>query len=245
MRRTWIAGLAALLASCGTSADPGGEVVVSAAASLADAFEEMAFSFEEAHSGVDVVLNLGASSALRDQILEGAPADVFASADTKTMDAVVAGGAAAGTPAVFARNRLAIAVPAGNPASVSGLGGFADESLLIGVCAEDVPCGRLGREALASAGVTPSVDTEEPDVRALLVKVAAGELDAGLVYITDVAAVSGVEGITIPDADNVVTDYPIAVLAEAPDPDAATAFVDFVLSDDGRSILASYGFGLP
>lgn len=242
MRRT-LAGLAVVLAACGAGTDPGGEVVVSAAASLTDAFEEIAGAFEEAHPGLDVVLNLGGSSALRDQILEGAPADVFAPADMTTMDGVVAAGLAAGTPAVFARNRLAIAVPAGNPAHVSGLDDFANESLLIGLCAEDVPCGRLGREALEAAGVTPSVDTEEPSVRSLLVKVAAGELDAGIVYVTDIAG--GVEEIPIDDADNVVTDYPVAILAEAPNPEGAAAFVDFVLSEEGRSILSSHGFGLP
>lgn len=234
--------LVPLVACGGAASSDGGEVLVSAAASLSVAFGELEAAFEESNPGVDVVLNLGASSALREQILEGAPVDVFASADTANMDAVVAVDLA-DTPVVFARNALEIVVPAGNPGGVVGPESFADESLLVGLCAEDVPCGRLAREALAAAGVTAAVDTNEPDVRALLTKVAAGELDAGIVYVTDVAAARGVEGIEIPDA--VATDYPIVVLRAAAHPEGAASFVDFVLSAEGRAILAAHGFELP
>ena len=121
---------------------------MSAAASLTDAFGEVEASFEAANPGVDVILNLGASSALREQILEGAPADVFASANASNMDQVVEGGEVTGEPEIFVSNLLQIATPPGNPGNVAGLEDFANEALLIGLCAEDVPCGDFGRQAL-------------------------------------------------------------------------------------------------
>lgn len=220
-------------------------VLVFAAASLTDALDDVAEAFETAHPGLTVELNVSGSSALREQILAGAPADVFASANTSNMDSVVSEGAAA-DPEIFATNHLQIVVPAGNPGGVSGLADLARDELLIGLCAADVPCGELARQALAAAGVEPAQDTDEPDVRALLTKVAEGELDAGIVYTTDVIAEGdAVEGIAIPAEHDVVTEYPIAVLTDAPEPDAAAAFVAFVLSDAGQAILASYGFGNP
>jgi molybdate transport system substrate-binding protein len=159
------------------------------------------------------------------------------------MDQLVEAGEVDGTPEVFARNRLEIVVPAGNEAGVDGLDDFADPDLLIGLCAEEVPCGELGREALEGAGVTPAQDTDEPDVRSLLTKFEAGDLDAGIVYATDVrAAGDAVEGIEIPEEDNVIAECPIAALAGASEPAAAEAFVAFVLSAEGQAILASYGF---
>jgi len=222
-----------------------GEVLVSAAASLTDAFTDVEAAFEAANPGVDVVLNLGASSALREQILEGAPADVFASASTSNMDQVVEAGEA-GNSEILVTNLLQIAVPAGNAAGVKGLEDFANEAFLIGLCAEDVPCGDFGRQALENAGVTPAIDTNEPDVRALLTKIEAGELDAGIVYVTDVLSTAGaVEGIDIREEDNVVANYPIAALTNAPNPEAAVAFVAFVLSDEGQAILTEFGFSSP
>jgi molybdate transport system substrate-binding protein len=224
-----------------------GELLVSAAASLTDAFAEVGAAFEEANPGVDVILNLGPSSGLREAILEGAPADVFASANTSNMDQVVEAGEVSGEPEIFVTNLLQIAVPAGNPGGVSGLDDFAREELLIGLCAEDVPCGEFGRQVLENAGVSASLDTNEPDVRALLTKIENDELDAGIVYVTDVLsnADGEVEGIDIPAEVNVIAEYPIAVLANAPDPDAGQAWVEFVLSDDGQAILTSYGFVSP
>jgi molybdate transport system substrate-binding protein len=222
-----------------------GDITVFAAASLTDAFTELGTTFESENPDASVKFNVGASSALREQILAGAPADVFASANTSNMDQVVDGGAAA-EPQNFVTNLLEIAVPAGNEAGVSGLGDFANPDLLIGLCAEEVPCGEFGREALANAGVTPSIDTDEPDVRSLLTKVEAGDLDAGIVYVTDVmAAGDAVEGIEIPSDENVVATYPIAALRDAANPDTADAFVEFVLSDEGQEILRSYGFDAP
>jgi len=238
-----------VLGGCGNSSGSGpadGEVLVSAAASLTEAFASLETAFEALHPGTDVVLNFGGSSALREQILAGAPADVFASANVANMDRVTADGAVVGDPAIFARNRLEIAVPPGNSAEVSGLADFDRPELFIGLCASGVPCGDYGRESLAKAGVDPVVDTEEPNVRALLVKIEAGELDAGIVYVTDVAASGGtVEGVEIPDDVNVFADYPIAALTGSPNPIGAAAFVTFVLSDEGGRILADHGFDLP
>ena len=222
-----------------------GDLTVFAAASLTDAFDEVGAAFEEANPDVSIEFNYGASSALREQILAGAPADVFASANTSNMDQVVETGAAT-DPEDFVTNQLQIVVPAENPGGVAGLDDFANADLLIGLCAEEVPCGEFGREALANAQVTPSVDTNEPDVRALLTKVEAGELDAGIVYVTDVlAAGDAVEGIDIPADVNVTATYPIAALSDAGNAEVAAAFVEFVLSDDGQEILESYGFDSP
>ncbi len=247
LRLAVVSGLLVVLAACGASgADTTSEVLVSAAASLTDAFSEVEAQFEAASPGVDVVLNLAGSSALREQILGGAPADVFASANTSNMDQVAEAGEVAGESQIFVRNLLQIAVPSGNPAGVTGLEDFGRDELLIGLCAEDVPCGDFAREALANAGVTPAIDTNEPDVRALLTKVEAGELDAGITYVTDVVSTDGaVDGVDIPEGVNVVAAYPIAVLANAPNPDVASAFVDFVLSDEGQAILAEFGFASP
>jgi molybdate transport system substrate-binding protein len=220
-----------------------GTVTVFAAASLTDAFTEAADAFEAANPDVTVELNLAGSQSLREQILAGAPADVFASADPSNMAQLDEAGEVEMGPRVMAHNTLEIVVPAGNPGDVESLADFADADLHIGLCAAEVPCGELGREALADAGVTPSPDTDEPDVRSLLAKVRAAELDAGIVYRTDViSAGDAVEGIAVPDDHNVVTDYPVAALAGAGEPEAAAAFVDFMLAHDGQAILESYGF---
>ncbi|MGH8872871.1 MAG: molybdate ABC transporter substrate-binding protein [Acidimicrobiia bacterium] len=233
-------------ATAGASPGLEGEILVSAAASLTEAFAEVESAFEAANPAVDVALNLGPSSGLREQILEGAPADVFASANTSNMDRVAEAGEASGEPQVFAQSLLQIAVPAGNPAGITGLEDFGNEELLIGLCAEDVPCGDYGRQALENAGVTPAIDTDEPDVRALLTKIVAGELDAGITYVSDVRSTDGaVDGIDIPDEVNVVAEYPVTALTNAPNPEAAAAFVDFVLSEQGQAILGEYGFTSP
>jgi len=222
-----------------------GDITVFAAASLTDAFTELGTTFESENPDASVEFNFGASSALREQILAGAPADVFASANPSNMDQVVDGGAANG-PEEFVTNLLEIAVPAGNEAGVTGLDDFANPDLLIGLCAEEVPCGEFGREALAKAGITPSMDTNEPDVRSLLTKIEAGDLDAGIVYVTDVmAAGDAVEGVDIPADENVIATYPIAALTDAANAEVAGAFVDFVLSNEGQEILQSYGFDAP
>lgn len=239
-----LVALALCLGACAASS--GEELLVSAAASLTDAFGELEVAFEGAHPGVEVRLNLAGSSTLRQQIVEGAPVDVFASADSSNMDQVVAAGEVDGSPRIFAANHLQIAVPAGNPAGLTGLEDFADEDLLLGLCAAGVPCGDLALTVLGNAGVTPAVDTRELDVRALLTKIQSGELDAGLTYVTDVIASGGaVHGIDIPDVAAATTTYQIASLVDASDPATAATFVAFVLSPEGQAILNSYGFTSP
>ncbi len=245
--------LAPPVAACGRSnGDQAGVtgaatvVDVFAAASLTDAFADLALAFESTGQGYDVELNLGGSASLRAQILAGAPADVFASANTEVMADVAAAGAVTGPATVFATNRLAIAVPLGNPGDVRGLDDFERAELFLGICSTGVPCGDLADSVFAAAGLEPSLDTTESDVRSLLTKVSAGELDAGLVYATDVlAAADEVEGIEIPTGPSAETAYPIAVMSEAADPEGARAFVEFVLSADGRAILDRHGFGGP
>lgn len=247
MKRLPISACAPLLLvslmACTGQSNP--RVLVSAAASLTDVFAEIESVYEDIHPGVDVILNFGGSSALREQILEGAPVDVFASANRENMDAIVESGLLDEDPVVFARNLLQIAVPVGNPGGVTGLTDFANEELLIGLCAAEVPCGHLARQVLAAADVTAAIDTNEPDVRSLLTKIEVGELDAGIVYVTDVASTDGaVDGVDIPEEDNVVAEYPIAVIGES-NPERAADFVEFVLSDTGRAILTDHGFSTP
>lgn len=244
----WLVPVAALaLAGCAaqpvTGADDalGGTVTVFAAASLTESFDAIATRFEAEHPGVDVVVNYGGSSALATQIVEGAPADVFAAASGTTMEAV---GDLAVDPAVFATNTLQIAVPVGNPGGVTGLADLARPDLAVALCAVEVPCGAAAKTALDDAGVAASVDTFEQDVKAVLTKVELGEVDAGLVYVTDVTAAGDhVEGITLPDAP--ATAYPIAALRDSANPDAATAFVEYVQSGRAQGILAAAGFGAP
>lgn len=245
MRHWLVAGVALLLLSgCGAESRPGGrdEIVVSAAASLAEAFGEIEDEFERANPDVDVVLNTGGSSALREQILAGVAADVFASANAANMDQVVSAGDVEGEPKLLATNSLEIGVPAGNPAGVTGISDFSRDDLFIGLCAVEVPCGSFAREALERSGVDPAIDTEEPDVRALLTKLEVGELDAGIVYVTDVIASPMVDGIAIPAEFNVAADYFIAVLGRSRHPRLAEDFVEFALSDAGQAILAGFGF---
>jgi molybdate transport system substrate-binding protein len=223
-----------------------GELLVFAAASLTDVFADIEVAFEEVYPDVDVRLNLAGSATLREQILGGAPASVFAPADEARMDRVVEAELIAGTPAVFASNTLTIAVPVGNPAGVAGLADLADPAVLVGACAVGVPCGDLSAEVFVAAGVDPSIDTYEPDVRSLLAKIADGELDTGLVYVTDAAArADEVTSIGLPPGVDVSTAYPIATLLDAPNPVTASLFVEFVLSENGGRILDDHGFGAP
>ncbi len=231
--------------ACGGAGDGMTELVVSAASSLTDVFTEIESQFELSHPGVDVILNTGGSSLLREQILGGAPVDVFASASAKVMDAVAEAGLIRGEPEIFALNKLEIGVPLGNPGGVEGLEDFSRDTLLIGLCAPGVPCGDLARDALESAGVAPAVDSEEPNVRALLLKLESGELDAGLVYRTDLLASALVQGLAIPDEFNVSTNYVIGVLAGGSQEEMATEFVSFVMSGTGRAIFTDHGFGVP
>ena len=239
--------LALPLAACGGDSDDGGStdtLTVYAASSLTAAFGEIAQDFEADHDGVEVKLSFGGSSDLVTQIQNGAPADVFASADTATMDELVADGLTAADPQDFATNTLEIAVPPGNPAGISSFADLAKPGVQLVVCAPEVPCGAAAQQVADDAGVTLEPVSEEQSVTDVLGKVTSGEADAGLVYVTDVqAAGDDVEGITFPESAGVVNTYPIAPVKGAGD--LAQQFVEFVLGDTGQQVLADAGFGKP
>lgn len=221
-----------------------GTVTVLAAASLGQAFRAMATEFESRHPGTTVTTSFAGSPTLVRQIREGAPADVFAAADEASMARVAEFDGLAGAPRIFARNRLAIVVAAGNPEKIAGFADLARPGLTIALAAPGVPAGRYAREAFAKAGVVAPPSSQEADVKAVLQKVALGEADAGIVYVTDVSGES-VEAVSLPDEFDVVARYPIAVLASARHPDAAREFVDFVSGPGGRAVLARFGFLAP
>ncbi|MFC4615065.1 molybdate ABC transporter substrate-binding protein [Cellulomonas algicola] len=231
-----------------------GTLTVFAAASLKGAFDELTADFADAHPGVDVQpTTYDGSSTLATQLVEGARADVFASADETTMGTVDDAGLVEGAPTLFATNTLQIVVPAGNPhgiASLADLAALASSGGRVVLCAAQVPCGAAARKVLDAAGVALTPASEEQNVTAVLTKVVAGEADAGLVYRTDVlAAGDDVEGIDVDEAADVVNRYPIAVLGtgsrSAQDAEVAQAFVDLVLSDAGQQVLADRGFAAP
>jgi molybdate transport system substrate-binding protein len=235
------------LAACG--GDGGGQrdgqLTVFAASSLTEAFQRIGEGFAAANPGVDVRFSFGASSSLAQQVAAGAAADVFAAASPATMTVAVDAGEAV-EPQVFARNRLEIAVPPSDPGGVTGLADFARPELMLALCAEQVPCGAAAQQVLADAGVTPAPDTLESDARAALSKVRLGEVDAALVYHSDVlAAGESVRGVPFPEAAGAGNDYLIAPLAEAPNAEAARAFTAYVLSDDAQRVLADAGFEAP
>ena len=221
-----------------------GTLTVFAAASLTDVFEGFGEQLTADNPDLEIRFNFAGSSALAQQIVQGAPVDVFASADEPQMAVVVDEDLAASDPEIFTSNLLQIAVPAGNPAGVDDLADFARADLALALCAPDVPCGSAAEDLFAAVGVTPEPDTLEEDVRAALTKVELGEVDAALVYASDVvAAGDAVEGIDVPEAGEAVNLYPICVLADAPNPAAAEAFVDLVHSEAGQQALADAGFG--
>ncbi len=230
-------------AAPGSSA-PAGPITVFAAASLTEAFTQIGTDFE-ASSGSKVTFSFGSSATLATQITSGAPADVFAAASPATMKTVTDAGGATG-PVDFVSNTLEIAVPEGNPGEITGLQDFADESKTIAVCAPEVPCGAAAEKVFAAAKITPKPDTLEQDVKATLAKVAADEVDAALVYRTDVIAASDdVEGIEFPESAQAVNTYPIAVLSTTKTPGVAQAFVDYVRSPEGQAVLEKAGFAKP
>ena len=223
-----------------------GEITVFAAASLTDAFTEIAAAFADAHPGASATFSFDASSTLAQQILAEAPADVFASADTTQMDELTDAGLAAAEPRVFGTNRLEIIVPAGNPAGITGVADLADGDVKVVLCAAEVPCGRYSSQVLDAAAVTVTPVSLEQNVRGVVTKVSAGEADAGIVYATDVrAAGDAAEGVAIPADVNVRAEYPIAAVGTSEEPDVGHAFIEFVLGPDGQAVLADHGFGAP
>ena len=226
------------------SSAPAAPITVFAAASLTGSFTQIGQDFQ-AKSGSTVTFNFGASSTLATQINQGAPADVFAAASPVTMRTVTDTGGA-GTPVNFASNTLQIAVPKGNPAQIAGLADFADESKTIAICARQVPCGAAAEKVFTAAKITPKPDTLEQDVKAALAKVAANEVDAALVYKTDVlAAPDDVDGLEFPESGQAVNQYPIATLTASKAPEVSQAFVDYVRSPKGQAVLTNAGFAQP
>lgn len=253
MHKRYRMALSALLAlagvSCGDDENQhaqSGEVVVFAAASLTDAFTEIAEAFTDEHPEINVAFNFAASSQLVTQIGEGAPADVFASADLANMTKLTDAGNNGSEPVVFARNLLTIIVGPGNPEDISGVADLANGDLDVVTCAAEVPCGKYASQLFANAGVSVTPASFEENVKAVVSKVTLGEADAGIVYETDVvAAGNDADGVAIPADINVLAEYPIAVTKQAGNPSGAQAFIDFVNSVRGQTILASYGFVAP
>ena len=222
-----------------------GSILVLAAASLTESFTTIGKQFEAAHPGTTVRFSFAASSDLAQQALNGAPADVFASASPKTMKTVT-DAHDAGPPATFATNVLEVATPPGNPAGVRSLDDLAKPSVKVAVCQPQVPCGATAQAMFALNRLTVRPVTEEPDVRSVLAKVELDAVDAGVVYVTDVkAAGSKVLGVEIPAARNVSTSYPIATLTASKNTALASAFAAYVLSIDGQRVLTAAGFGAP
>ena len=235
----------------------GGDLTVFAAASLTDAFEAIEQELEAAIPDFSITYNFGGSQALVTQLEEGAQADVFASANVAQMDAAIAAELVAGEPLTFARNRLAIVTPTGNPAAIERAADLGKEGILLVLAQPEVPAGRYARESVClmaadtaayGAGfverVAANIVSEEEDVRDVLAKVALGEADAGIVYVSDaVAAGDQVQVVDIPDEVNVIATYPVAVLARG-DEALGSAFVAYLLSEAGQAVLERYGFQL-
>ena len=262
-------GAALVLAGCGSSGNPAssspsttaasssvtgsasaaavdGNLTVFAAASLKAPFTKLGSAFEAAHPGVKVAFVFAGSSDLVTQIAAGAPADVFASADTTNMTKVTTAGDNAGNPVNFATNVLEIATPPGNPAGIRSFADLARRGTKVVVCAPQVPCGAATKKVQDATGTTISAVSEEQSVTDVLGKVISGEADAGVVYVTDVkGAGAKVTGVEFPESSKAVNSYPIVRLKNAASPASATAFSAFVTSTDGRQVLAAAGFGAP
>lgn len=244
LRMIAVAAGVAVLAGC-AAAPQTRTVTVLAAASLTDALDEASAAYMAEHPDVEIVVGYGGSSALAEQIVSGAPVDVFFAANEATMQTVVDAGLAV-DPEVLLTNTLQLVVPAGNPGDVDSLADLADPELVVALCDPSVPCGAAAAELLDLAGVTPSVDTYEDDVRAALTKVTMGEVDAALVYRTDVvAAGETIEGIEIPEAAGVVNRYPVALLTDGGNREAAQTFIDYLRSAEGREVFVRAGFVTP
>ncbi|GAB95659.1 molybdate transport system substrate-binding protein [Kineosphaera limosa] len=261
------AGLALLLAlgACGGNAAPattatgeasptattaaGGTLTVFAAASLRQTFGELGPKFEAAHPGVNVSFNFGGSSDLVAQLDQGAPGDVFASADENNMKKAVDAGIVTGTPTPFATNTLTIVTAPGNPKNVSDLKDLATKSAAgttVVICAPPVPCGSATKKVEQASGVTIKAVSEEQSVTDVLGKVTSGQADAGLVYVTDATGAGDkVATVTFPESKDAVNIYPIAALKNATDAATAQAFVDFVTGPEGKTVLSEAGFGAP
>ena len=255
--RTRVLGVALgalLLAGCGGGGQSGGTapsaaaegktLTVLAAASLTETFNGLEKQFETDHPGVDVKLSYSGSSDLAQQIVNGSPADVFAAASDATMKTVTDAGLTAAAPKVFATNVLQIATAPGNPKGIASFDDLAKPDLKVVVCAPQVPCGAAADKIEKATGVTLKPVSEEADVKSTLGKVTSGDADAGLVYITDVQATKGkVQGVDFPEAKQATTNYPVAVLKNAPQAELAQQWVDTVTGEVGQKALQAAGFG--
>jgi len=255
----FLAIVVALLAACSGGSEsatdttaagipgPRGTITVSAAASLTGSFEAIGKDYETKYPGTKVAFNFDSSGALSNQIAEGAPADVFASADAENMTVLFDAGLLGGDPATFASNRLAIVTKPGNPSAVHNLDDLAKLEV-VALCAPTAPCGRLADGVLDQAGVEIPEDhvTRGQNVKATLAAVTEGDADAGIVYITDAKASGGsVATVEIPDDANATTDYPVAVVGGSDDVDLARKFIDYLMSTPAQTLLAEAGFGPP
>jgi molybdate transport system substrate-binding protein len=233
-------------ATSGGSAAASGKITVLAAASLTETFTRIGKDFQAANPGTTVTFSYAGSSALAQQITAGAPADVFAAASPATMKTVTDAGDVTGTPAVFVKNQLVIAVPKGNPKGIRGLSDLTAPGVKVAECAKEVPCGAAAVTALTAANVKLTPVTLEQDVKSALSKVKLGEVDAALVYRTDARSdTAGVDGIEFPESAGAVNSYPIATLRNAPNPSGAAAFVAFVQTPAELQVLSDAGFQRP
>jgi len=225
---------------------PTGSITVSAGSSLTEAFIQIGRQFQKRSKGATVTFNFGSSSTLETQVQQGAPVDVFASADTTNMDKLVAAGDVSGKPVVFARNLLEIAVAKSNPKKIKTLADTLKPGVQLVLCAATVPCGKFALQAYRQAGLTvPKVPTGQ-DVKDTLSKVSLGAADAAIVYVTDVKAAEGqVTGVVLPTVQNVVATYPIAVVKSSANAAAARAFMNYVTSPAGKAVLSKFGFLKP
>jgi len=223
-----------------------GNLTVFAAASLTASFNEIGAAFMKANPQAKTTFSFDASSALVGQIIQGAPADVFASADTANMDKLTTPGLNAEPAVVFATNKLAIIVPKGNPKGITGVADLARSDLKVVLCADGVPCGTYAKQILASAGVTVTPVSYEQNVKGVVTKVTAGEADTGMVYTTDISAGGdAAQAVAIPDDINVIAKYAAAAVKASTNVTSAESFVDYLLGTDAQAILAKYGFGKP
>jgi molybdate transport system substrate-binding protein len=251
---TTVLALALAVTGCSTNKTPApasttagvtGTITVLAASSLTGTFNQIGKDFQAANPGSNVVFSYGGSSTLALQITQGAPADVFASASASTMKTVTDAGSADGTPVVFVRNQLVIAVAKGNPKHITGLADLAKPGVTVALCDPSQPCGAAAKTAIAAASVTITPVTLEQDVKSALSKVTLGEVDAALVYRTDAAAEPKVDAVEFAESAKAINTYPIVVLKGAPNKPGAQAFVAYVLSDAGMKVLTDAGFQRP
>ena len=235
------ASSAAASATAGTTA-----ITVFAAASLQGSFTQIGQQFERAHPGARVTFSFGPSSGLATQIINGAPASVFASAAPANMTQVVKAGQTLNSPSNFAKNKMEVAVPPGNPAGVTSVTNLSKSAVKVALCQPQVPCGVVARDVFKNAGISVKPVTLQPDVKSVLTQVELGNVEAGMVYVTDVkAAGTKVTGVAVPSGDNASTLSPIATLKGASDTTVANEFVAYVMGPQGQHVLAQDGFEKP